>query len=163
MASSTPLPQKFCLWYHDPNNNDYSLASYIKILDIETLADFWNIVDTISLEAWNSGMFFFMKEGYRPLWDAPENEKGGAWSKKTDASDTHTIFVDCMVHCLAGSLLTKNNDCVVGVTVSPKGPFHIVKFWNLNTSVYDWKLFNPTLKMKIASDIAYRAHNNRPR
>lgn len=163
ISDSTKLPQKWILWYHDPNNNDYSLESYIKIQEIQTLADFWNIVETISLEAWNSGMFFFMKDGYRPLWDAPENEKGGAWSKKTDASETHTIFVDCMVHCIAGCLLTKQNETIVGVTISPKGPFHIIKFWNTSTSVCDWKLFNTSLKMKVANDIAYRPHNNRPR
>jgi len=79
-SDSTALPSTWVLWYHDPNSMDYSLESYIKIMDICTVADFWRIVDTISLEAWNSGMFFLMKTGYRPLWDAPENDKGGAWS-----------------------------------------------------------------------------------
>ena len=161
--ADTVLPQTWVLWYHDPNNNDYSLESYIKIIEVRTLADFWNITETISLEAWNSGMFFFMREGYRPLWDAPENDKGGAWSKKIDAQETHTVFVDCMVNCIAQSLLTKSNECVVGVTVSPKGPFHIIKIWNTTTTVSDWKMFNPKIKMKVASDIAYRPHNLRPR
>lgn len=160
---TTDLPHTWVLWYHDPNDSNYSLESYIKILDINTTADFWNIVETISLEAWNSGMFFFMREGYRPLWDAPENDKGGAWSKKVEASETHGVFVDCMIHCMAGAFLTRQNDCVVGVTISPKGQFHIIKIWNTTTNVSDYKLFNPTLKMKIASDIAYKAHNLRPK
>jgi hypothetical protein len=160
---STTLPQTWVLWYHDPNNSDYSMSSYIKIVDIKTLTDFWSIVDGVSLKAWNSGMFFFMREGYRPLWDAAENDKGGAWSKKIDAVDTNTVFVDCMVHCLASSLLKSNNDTVVGVTVSPKGNFHIIKIWNTTTAVSDRKLFSPTLKMKLGDDIAYKAHNLRPK
>ena len=151
------------LWYHDPNNADYSLESYIKIMEVSTAKDFWAIVDGISAEAWNSGMFFFMKEGYRPLWDAVENDKGGAWSKKVDASETHTVFVDCMVHCLAGSFLKSQNDTVVGVTLSPKGNFHIIKVWNTNTAVSDRRLFSPSLKMKLGEDIAYKAHNLRPK
>lgn len=151
------------LWYHDPNNSDYSLESYIRIMEIKTPEDLWSIIEAISQEAWNSGMFFFMKEGYRPLWDAPENDKGGAWSKKVDASETHNVFVDCMVHCLANSFLKSQNDSVAGVTLSPKGNFHIIKIWNTSTSVSDRKLFSPTLKMKLGDDIAYKAHNLRPK
>ena len=160
---SDDLPHTWNLYYHDPNNSDYSIESYIKILDIKTVADFWTVVEAISADAWNSGMFFFMRDGYRPLWDAPENDKGGAWSKKVDASETHGVFVDCMVHCMANTLLTKNNECVAGVTLSPKGQFHIIKIWNTTTTVSDYRLFRPSLKMKISSDIAYKAHNMRPK
>ncbi len=151
------------LWYHDPNNSDYSLESYIRIMEINTAEDFWAIVEGISHEAWNSGMFFFMKDGYRPLWDAPENDKGGAWSKKVDASETHNVYVDCMVHCLANSFLKSHNDTVAGVSLSPKGNFHIIKIWNTSTAISDRKLFSPTLKMKLGEDIAYKAHNLRPK
>lgn len=164
MADSSPsFSQKWVLWYHDPNNADYSLASYIKIVECETPSEFWSVVEAISPEAWNSGMFFLMREGYRPLWDAPENDKGGAWSKKVDAHDTHAVFVDCMVHCLANSMLKANNEVIVGVTLSPKGNFHIIKVWNTTATVSDRKLFSPTLKMKIGDDIAYKAHNLRPK
>ena len=157
------LPSKWVLWYHDPTSSDYSLASYIKLAEIHDVNSFWTIVEAISLEAWNSGMFFFMKDGIRPLWDAPENEKGGAWSKKVDASETHEVFVDCMVHCMAESFLTKHNDTLAGVTLSPKGQFHIIKIWTLSTAVSDRKLFAPTLKLKNGDDIAYKAHNLRPK
>lgn len=157
------LPSKWVLWYHDPTSSDYSLASYIRLAEITNAGSFWTIVEAISLEAWNSGMFFFMKEGIRPLWDAPENEKGGAWSKKVDASETHGVFVDCMVHCMAETFLTKANDTIAGVTLSPKGQFHIIKIWNLSTGISDRKLFSPSLKLKNADDIAYKAHNLRPK
>ena len=157
------LPSKWVLWYHDPTSMDYSFESYSKIAEIRDVDSFWTIVEAISAEAWNAGMFFFMKAGVRPLWDAPENEKGGAWSKKVDASDTHGVFVDCMVHCMAESFLTKHNDTIVGVTVSPKGQFHIIKIWNSTTSVSDRKLFAPSLKLKNSDDIAYKAHNLRPK
>lgn len=163
MCEATILPHTWVLWYHDPNNSDYSLESYIKVLEIQTPADFWTIVEAISMESWNSGMFFLMREGYRPLWDAPENDKGGAWSKKVDASDTHNVFVDCMVHAIAEKMLKSNNDTIVGVTLSPKGQFHIIKIWNTITSVSDRKLFAPTLKMKLGDDIVYKPHNLRPK
>lgn len=157
------LSTSWVLWYHDPNNSDYSLNSYIKIHTFNTPTEFWSVVEAISPDAWNSGMFFLMREGFRPLWDVPENDKGGAWSKKVDASETHTVFVDCMVHCLADKMLKQHSDTVVGVSLSPKGHFHIIKIWNSTTAVNDRRLFSPTLKMKLGEDIVYKAHNLRPK
>lgn len=163
MADSSVLSQKWVLWYHDPNNSDYSLASYIKILTFDNPSEFWSVVEAISPEAWNSGMFFLMREGYRPLWDAIENDKGGAWSKKVDANETHQVFVDCMIHCLANKVLKDKNETIVGVTLSPKGHFHIIKVWNTLATISDRKLFSPSLKMKLGDDIVYKAHNLRPK
>lgn len=160
---STRLPHTWVLWYHDPNDSNYTLESYAKIGNITTPAEFWTMIDAIPKDAWEAGMFFFMREGYRPLWDAPENGKGGAWSKKIDASETYSIFIDAMVHCIANTFLTNMKESLVGVTISPKGQFHIVKVWNTTTAVTDRKLFSPTLKMKIADDIVYKAHNTRPK
>ncbi len=159
----TTFTNKWCLWYHDPNNADYSLESYIRIMEVETPADFWNIVEAISLEAWKSGMFFLMRDGYRPLWDAPENDNGGAWSMKVDAAQTQEVLIDCMVHCLAQSVLKDHNDTVVGVTVSPKGNFHIIKIWNTKKTINDKKLFTEKLRTRFGDSIAYKAHNMRPK
>jgi hypothetical protein len=162
-SDNITLPQTWVLWYHDPNNADYSLESYIRIASFTTATDFWTLVEGISSKAWDCGMFFLMREGIRPLWDAPENDKGGAWSKKVDASLTQDVFVDCMVHCMANKMLKANNECIAGVTLSPKGQFHIIKVWNTTTAVSDRRLFSPTLKMKLGDDIAYKAHNLRPK
>lgn len=157
------LPNTWDLYYHDPNDSNYSLGSYIVIGKIKTVSEFWSLINTIQKDAWVSGMFFLMKEGYRPLWDVPENDKGGAWSKKVDAMDTYDVFVDCMVHCVANSFLTRNKETLVGVSLSPKGSFHIIKIWNANSAISDRRLLSQTLKMKIGDDIAYKAHNMRPK
>jgi hypothetical protein len=68
-----------------------------------------------------------------------------------------------MVHCVANSFLKSSNDAIAGVTVSPKGQFHIIKIWNSTTTVSDRRLFSPSLKMKLGDDIAYKAHNLRPK
>jgi hypothetical protein len=106
-------------------------------------------------------MFFLMRHGYRPLWEAPEHIRGGAWSKKVDAKDTCEVFLDAMAHCFVNGFLTNYKEAIVGVSVSPKGQFHIIKVWNTTTNITDRKLFSPTLKMKSADDIVYKAHNTR--
>jgi Eukaryotic initiation factor 4E len=163
MSDSSKMPHTWILWYHDPNDSNYALESYTNITSVSTPAQFWSVVDMIPKEAWESGMFFFMRDGYRPLWDSPENAKGGAWSKKVDAKDTYDVFIDCMVHCMTNLFLTNFKEAMVGVSVSPKGQFHIIKMWNTTTNVSDRRLFNSSLKMKLSDDIVYKAHNTRPK
>lgn len=152
------------LWYHDPENKNYSLDSYIRIADVRTPQQFWTVVDSISKEAWESGMFFFMRQGFKPLWDAPENEAGGAWSKKLEASQIYTTFIDMMAHCVADELLKERKETLVGVTVSPKGPASIIKIWNTTTTVSSNSYLNPEIHtFKVADDVTYTPHRSRPR
>jgi len=161
---TTKLHYTWILWYHDPENKDYSLQSYVKIADISTPQQFWTVIDSISKEAWESGMFFFMRHGFKPLWDAPENEAGGAWSKKIEASEMYTVFIDLMVHCVTNELLSSRKDTLVGITLSPKGPFSIIKIWNTHTSVSDNAYLNQNIQnFKIGDDVTYTAHKSRPK
>lgn len=155
------LLDEWNLYYHDPNDKDYSEQSYINLMTIKTANDFWDIFDVIKKEKWTTGMFFLMRKGYRPLWDAPENAKGGIWTKKVDVQETYDVFLDCMVHALAERLLKQNNECIVGVSISPKSTFHILKYWNKGITTTEWQNFNPSLKMKLGKDIAWKANTAR--
>jgi hypothetical protein len=104
-----------------------------------------------------------MKKGVLPIWDSPENERGGAWSKKVDASDTHTVFVDLMAHCVTNQLLVANKETLQGITLSPKGAFHIVKIWNSNSSQHDKKSIVSGSKFRVSDDVTYTPHKLRPR
>lgn len=161
---TTKLQYTWILWYHDPDSKDYSFESYVKVADIQTPQQFWTVVDSISKEAWESGMFFFMRHGFKPLWDSPENENGGAWSKKIESINSHATFVDLMVHCIANDLLIHRKETLVGVTISPKGPFSIVKVWNSTTTVHDRATLCTTIQnFKISDDVTYTPHKSRPK
>lgn len=158
------FPYTWVLWYHDPENRDYSLKSYIMIAEFTTPQEFWSVVDSIPKEAWECGMFFFMKRGIPPLWDDPINENGGAWSKKIEATQAHTGFIDLMVHCLTDELLTKRKETLVGLSISPKGQFHIIKIWNTDTTVSSKLLLNQNLTFyKVSDDVTYTSHKARPK
>ena len=161
---TTRLQYSWILWYHDPDNKEYSLQSYIKIVDISTPQQFWTVIDSISKEAWESGMFFFMRQGFKPLWDVPENEAGGAWSKKVESSEVHNSFIDLMIHCITNELLINRKETLVGVAVSPKGPFSIIKIWNTTTTVSENSYLNNKMThIKIGDDVTYTAHKARPK
>jgi hypothetical protein len=161
---TTKLKYRWVLWYHDPENSDYSVKSYIQIADISNPYQFWLIVDSISKEKWESGMFFFMRDGFKPIWDSPENEGGGAWSKKIEAAEAHDVFIDLMVHSMTDELLMNRKETLAGITISPKGPFSIIKIWNTTTTVSSNTYLNPKIhKFKVGDDVTYTAHKSRPR
>jgi hypothetical protein len=161
---TTKLQYSWILWYHDPENKSYELDSYVKIADISTPQQFWTVIDSISKEAWESGMFFFMRRGFKPLWDVPENEAGGALSKKIEASTVYTTWVDLMVNCITNDFLVNRKETLVGITISPKGPASIVKIWNTTTTVSENNYINPGMAgFKIGDDVTYTAHKARPK
>jgi hypothetical protein len=131
---------------------------------MSTPQQFWTVIDSISKEAWESGMFFFMRRGFKPLWDVPENEAGGAWSKKIEMAETYTVFIDLMIHCIVGEFMTNRKETLVGITVSPKGAFSIIKVWNTTTTVSDNSYLNSKIdNFKIGDDVTYTAHKARPK
>lgn len=161
---TTRFQYSWILWYHDPENKDYSLGSYVNIADVATPQQFWTLVDSIPKEAWESGMFFFMRRGFKPMWESPEHEAGGSWSKKLESGLMYDCFVDLMAHCVTNKLLVTRPETLAGITVSPKGPFSIIKVWNTTTTVHERSHLTQTVKhMKIGDDVTYTAHKSRPK
>jgi len=163
-VATTRFQYSWMLWYHDPENKDYSLGSYVMVADVSTPQQFWSVVDSIPKEAWESGMFFFMRKGFPPIWESPEHEAGGSWSKKVEAGTMYETFVDMMIHCITDSLLTTRKETLAGITVSPKGPFSIIKIWNTTTAVHDRSAITPNMNsFKVGDDVTYTAHKSRPK
>ena len=161
---TTKFQYCWVLWYHDPENKDYSFESYVKIADLSTPQQFWTVVDSISKEAWESGMFFFMRRGFKPLWDAPENEAGGAYSKNIEASIVYDTFIALMVNCVTNELLINRKETLVGITISPKGPASIIKIWNTTTTVSETNYISADIPgFKLGDDVTYTAHKARPK
>jgi hypothetical protein len=134
-VATTRLSYRWILWYHDPEDKDYSIGSYVRISDINTPQQFWSVIDSIPKEAWECGMFFFMKFGYPPIWEAEENKQGGSWSKKISRDVVYETFVHLMANCISNEILVERKETLVGVTVSHKGPDSIVRIWNSTTQV----------------------------
>ena len=101
--------ETWTLWYHDPECQDYSVASYSNVGDVGTPAEFWTMINALPKDAWDNGMFFFMKgapvagvepptwekgnypipdalkrAGYRDDDDKPETEENGSPAQETE-------------------------------------------------------------------------------
>ena len=161
MTDTTQFKGIWTLWYFNPKKTDWSLTNYEKVADITNAPQFWTIMRAIPKDAIECGYFFFMRKGVRPIWEVPENEHGGSWSKKIATKDIYEIAIDMMVHAATEAVLTSRGDTFVGVSTSPKGDFNIVKLWNTSASVTSRALLNTDMKMTITEDVVYTPHNKR--
>lgn len=165
LQETSKFQYSWVLWYFDPRNNDWSLSNYKQVADINTPQQLWTVVGSIPKEAWECGYFFFMRRGFRPIWEVPENENGGSWSKKVLTSTIHEIAIDLIVHCVANEngLLITRPETLVGFSTSPKGEFNVVKIWNTTASVFNAKqTLNPKIKnFDITDEVVYTAHKSR--
>ena len=73
------LNNKWVLFFHDPEDNDWSVKSYKKLYEVESIEQFWDLFDFIGSKYISNGMFFFMRDGIAPVWEDKKNEDGGCW------------------------------------------------------------------------------------
>jgi hypothetical protein len=160
---TTKFMTAWVLWYFDPRNKDWSLSNYKKVADIMTPQQLWTVVSVIPKEAWECGYFFFMKRGFRPIWEVPENQHGGSWSKKISTKEIQDIAIDLMVHSVVseGGIMVDKSETYTGFSTSPKGDFNIIKIWNSTTTASSRLLLNSKMLLKITDDVVYTAHRSR--
>ena len=130
------LMNKWNLFYHLPNNTDWSLASYIPVMeDIENADSILLLNEKISDIVIKNCMLFVMKSGISPLWEDPQNRNGGCFSYKILNKHVHDIWKQLFFLICGESLFTDKdyNDNVNGITISPKKNFCIVKIWMKTT------------------------------
>lgn len=118
-----PLEENWILWYHDPNNSNWDIDSYIKVAEISSIESYWKVFTCIRSYFIQNGMFFLMREGVSPCWEKLPD--GGSWSFRRKKADVSS-FWNKLAICLTAGILGPE---IVGVSVSPKKTFPIVKIW----------------------------------
>ena len=75
------LNDVWTIYFHDPADSSWTLDSYRRLGDIATVAEFWQMQETIAPSV-TTGMFFAMREHVFPCWDDKSNIEGGCVSIK---------------------------------------------------------------------------------
>jgi len=125
------LQNTWVLYYHNPEDTDWSKESYTQVIAITTVEEFWALQKTLPEQCLQSGMFFIMKKGILPIWEDPHNKNGGCWSYKISLSDVHTTWKDLTLRLIIDKLCTVPN-LINGISISPKKGFCVIKIWNNN-------------------------------
>lgn len=126
-TSSYQLNNEWKLYFHDPDESDWSEKSYVKVCTINTIEDFWTLSNILP-ESFYTGMFFLMRGNIKPLWEDSENINGGYFSYKIPMSETLKTWISVSSRLVAETIID-NSKAINGISISPKKGFCILKLW----------------------------------
>tara|TARA_B100001109_G_scaffold255127_1_gene256844 strand:- start:1093 stop:1581 length:489 start_codon:yes stop_codon:yes gene_type:complete len=161
--SGHKLNTNFTLYFHDPLSYNWTLDSYVKITDIKTIEDYWEI-NYLLREYLHLGMFFLMKDGISPLWD--ESNNNYSFSLKVLKNESLWYWNHINSYLLGGNFLNSeynnnkdNTNTINGITISPKKNFCIIKIW-LSEVLNDDVRLAYKIPDKYKGDIVIKKYNS---
>lgn len=159
-AAETSFPSgAWTLYFHAPDDSNWSPSSYIKIGSFRSFETLWGSLRRIDAEHFLTGMFFLMRDPFPPMWEHRSNIHGGTYCIKVPESNAHETFHRYAAASILDSATTDERNTIVGVSISPKKGFHILKIWNNNCKTYHTPTELLTLGEGIRhADILYRPH-----
>lgn len=146
-AENIIFDKDYSLWYHNPNDKNWTEDSYHQMITFNTSNEFWILNHLINNFMIENGMFFIMKENVVPIWENDDNINGGYLSWKIEKSKVHNNWIDLIGHLLLNNIIDGDNSIVNGCSISPKKNFNILKIWT-NCEIDTEKIkLNNTLKL----------------
>lgn len=144
------------LYFHNPDDSDWSICSYKKVCDISSAED-WIKADVCLHDMWDKGMFFLMREHIQPMWEDEENKDGGCISFKVNKPDAKEYWFQLGCKVL-GEVLKKDRmgDRISGVSISPKRNFCILRIWCGSVEIGSPDLFH--LEAPHYSQVMFKPH-----
>lgn len=127
MTSFAPLS----LFFHATDNSDWRWpASYEKIGSFTTHADMFGCFHAITPAKFNGGMFFLMRDPLPPVWEAKEHLNGGTYCINVGEKVAFETFQRYAAAMAEGLVSRDADNKIIGLSISPKKGFHIMKIWN---------------------------------
>ena len=133
------LSDSWILWAHLPHDTDWSLKSYMKIYEFNTVEQAITITETLPPVLVTNCMLFLMRKGINPIWEDERNRNGGCFSYKIPNKDVPDAWKQ-LSYSLVGETMSDNKKLlphINGITISPKKNFCIIKVWFANCSFQD--------------------------
>lgn len=134
---------KWSFYIHLHDNEDWSIKSYINIIDIDTIENAILLNDEINYDLIKKSMMFLMKDKIMPTWEDEHNKNGGCFSYKVHNKYIEDVWKH-VYFSLIGNTLMKNHELhsnINGITLSPKKKFCILKVWMQNCEITDPNVF----------------------
>ena len=156
------LFDKWVLWAHLPHDTDWSLKSYIKIMEFDNLETLLKIQKIIPEKMIKNCMLFYMKKGVNPTWEDPKNKEGGCFSFKVVNKNVFRCWNTLLTY-LSTNNISKNEkfiEKITGVTISPKKTFCIIKIW-METVQYQNVMMLENINFMNIHGCLFKRHNDK--
>jgi hypothetical protein len=126
------LNDKWILYHHFPTEKNWTLSGYSIICgNVDSGEKVISLNNALSDNIIKYSMLFFMRNDITPLWEDPANKSGGCFSYKVVNKYVVQVWRHMMFLAAGESLTTCDsyNQCINGITISPKKNFCIIKIW----------------------------------
>jgi hypothetical protein len=172
-STNLELDKEYSLWYHNPNDTNWTESSYHQILSFNTTDEFWVLDKLFNNDFIENGMFFVMKENIVPIWENDKNIDGGYISWKVDKKNVYSYWIDLIGHMITNNIFEdeNNEDCkdnkndknysniINGCSISPKKNFNILKLWTKEIVDLESLKFSDSLKLSEFNS-AFKSHQH---
>lgn len=148
------------IYFHDPYDLNWNNQSYLRLGTLGSVDDFWKH-HLLLKQHIAKGMFFVMRDGIFPSWDASPNINGGCLSIKVLKEHLPEFWEDLVIKMLGETLVKDSHrtlswSCINGISTSPKKHFCIIKLWLKDMALCGKEFFQ--ILPKYHGDIIFKSN-----
>jgi len=156
-VSDNFLNDTWNLYFHDTDNQNWEIDSYILLTTISTVEE-WLIVYNSLKEVFHKGMFFLMREYIHPIWEDENNRNGGCLSFKIWKNEVGDSLLELGCKLLGETLLKDKTKWqkICGISISPKRSYCIGRIWVGDNTITEMEHYN--INLPSYSKILYKSH-----
>ncbi|EEH40954.1 translation initiation factor 4E [Paracoccidioides lutzii Pb01] len=136
-----PLPFQYhwTVWYEKHSKSaNYDERLFVLHEDVADIGTFYRVYnnypwDKVKLR----DTVHIFRKGTKPVWEDPENFKGGCWTFRVPKAKSQAFFHEIAILCMANEFqaaLEAEHDHVLGVSTSVRFNSHLISIWNKSGS-----------------------------
>jgi len=147
------------VYYHEPEDPSWTAESYKRLAVVSSWEGLGAVLRELGPHKTTNGLLRIMRGDTSPLWENKVNIRGGSYCLKIPRRSAIEVFTRYVAAAATATCAKDSANEIVGVTISPKKGFCIIKIWNLNAKVFgaaaDLQLLHDDVR---ESEIIYRPH-----
>eukprot|EP00992_Anisonema_acinus_P006158 TRINITY_DN19904_c0_g1_i1.p1 TRINITY_DN19904_c0_g1~~TRINITY_DN19904_c0_g1_i1.p1 ORF type:complete len:213 (+),score=50.92 TRINITY_DN19904_c0_g1_i1:54-641(+) len=139
--SKVPLQRCWTFWYFKPRAGADAADALLKVMDVDTIQDFWACFNALPSTATLMPKFalHMMKQGVKPEAEDEALRNGGVWSFKVDKSQGDFVWQALLMSTIGEQFacVLPRSDGVCGITVrgGPPQPNQVIfQVWHRDES-----------------------------
>jgi hypothetical protein len=157
-----PIPTgSWTVYFHEPEDKSWTFESYKPLQTVTNWEALGALLRELGPHKTTNGLLRVMRGDSSPLWENKANIHGGSYCLKVTRRNSVEVFNRYLAAAALNSCARDPANKIVGVTISPKKGFCIIKIWNLNAKAFgspkDLLLLHEEVK---ESEILYRRHTD---
>jgi len=162
LVPAHPIPTgSWTVYFHEPEDKSMTADSYKRLQVVSSWESLGALLRELGPHKTTNGLLRVMKGEFSPLWENRANIHGGSYCLKVTRRNSVEVFQRYLAAAALASAARDPANEIVGVTISPKKGFCIIKIWNLNAKRFnqpsDLQLLHEEIKVE---EILYRCHTD---